>query len=130
MLQLLYVSTAAQGLAQNDLDDIVGGAVARNASLEVTGSLYYNGRNFMQLLEGPAPAVHDLMDSIRRDPRHSGVVMIKELTGSPSVFAAWNMRIVRCRPTPQECRADVANDLPAELDDELRKLMTNFATLT
>ena len=130
MLQLLYVSTAAQGLAQNDLDDIVDAAVARNASLEVTGSLYYNGRNFMQLLEGPAPAVHDLMDSIRRDPRHSGVVMIKELTGSPSVFAAWNMRIVRCRPTPQECRADVANDLPAELDDELRKLMTNFATLT
>ena len=130
MLQLLYVSTAAQGLVQSDLDDIVAGAVARNASLEVTGSLYYNGRNFMQLLEGPAPAVHDLMDSIRRDPRHSGVVMIKELTGSPSVFAAWNMRIVRCRPTPQECRADVANDLPAELDDELRKLMTNFATLT
>ena len=130
MLQLLYVSTAAQGLVQSDLDDIVAGAVARNASLEVTGSLYYNGRNFMQLLEGPAPAVHDLMDSIRRDPRHSGVVMIKELIGSPSVFAAWNMRIVRCRPTPQECRADVANDLPAELDDELRKLMTNFATLT
>ena len=130
MLQLLYVSTAAQGLVQSDLDDIVAGAVARNASIEVTGSLYYNGRNFMQLLEGPAPAVHDLMDSIRRDPRHSGVVMIKELTGSPSVFAAWNMRIVRCRPTPQECRADVANDLPAELDDELRKLMTNFATLT
>ena len=130
MLQLLYVSTAAQGLVQSDLDDIVAGAVARNASLEVTGSLYYNGRNFMQLLEGPAPAVHELMDSIRRDPRHSGVVMIKELTGSPSVFAAWNMRIVRCRPTPQECRADVANDLPAELDDELRKLMTNFATLT
>lgn len=130
MLQLLYVSTAAQGLAQNDLDDIVGGAVARNASLEVTGSLYYNGRNFMQLLEGPAPAVHDLMDSIRRDPRHSGVVVIKELTGSSSAFAAWNMRIVRCRPTPQECRADVANDLPAALDGELRKLMTNFATLT
>ena len=130
MLQLLYVSTAAQGLVQSDLDDIVAGAVARNASIEVTGSLYYNGRNFMQLLEGPAPAVHDLMDSIRRDPRHSGVVMIKELTGSPSVFAAWNMRIVRCRPTPQECRADIANDLPAELDDELRKLMTNFATLT
>ena len=130
MLQLLYVSTAAQGLAQNDLDDIVGGAVARNASLEVTGSLYYNGRNFMQLLEGPAPAVHDLMDSIRRDPRHSGVVAIKELAGSPSAFAAWNMRIVRCRPTPQECRADVANDLPAALDDELRNLMTNFATLT
>ena len=130
MLQLLYVSTAAQGLVQSDLDDIVAGAVARNASLEVTGSLYYNGRNFMQLLEGPAPAVHDLMDSIRRDPRHSGVVIIKELIGSPSVFAAWNMRIVRCRPTPQECRADVANDLPAELDDELRKLMTNFATLT
>ena len=130
MLQLLYVSTAAQGLVQSDLDDIVAGAVARNASLEVTGSLYYNGRNFLQLLEGPAPAVHELMDSIRRDPRHSGVVIIKELTGSPSVFAAWNMRIVRCRPTPQECRADVANDLPAELDDELRKLMTNFATLT
>ena len=130
MLQLLYVSTAAQGLAQNDLDDIVDAAVARNASLEVTGSLYYNGRNFMQLLEGPAPAVHDLMDSIRRDPRHSGVVVIKELTDSPSAFAAWNMRIVRCRPTPQECRADVANDLPDALDDELRNLMTNFATLT
>ena len=130
MLQLLYVSTAAQGLAQNDLDDIVDAAVARNASLEVTGSLYYNGRNFMQLLEGPAPAVHDLMDSIRRDPRHSGMVVIKELTDSPGAFAAWNMRIVRCRPTPQECRADVANDLPDTLDDELRNLMTNFATLT
>ena len=130
MLQLLYVSTAAQDLAQNDLDDIVGGAVVRNANLEVTGSLYYNGRNFMQLLEGPALALHNLMDSIRRDPRHSGMVVIKELTNSPSAFAAWNMRIVRCRPTPQECRADVANDLPTALDDELRNLMTNFATLT
>ena len=130
MLQLLYVSTAAPGLVQNDLDDIVGGAVARNAGLDVTGSLYYNGRNFMQLLEGPAAAVHDLMVSIRRDSRHGGVVVIKELTGASRSFAAWNMRIVRCRPTPQECRADVANDLPAALDDELRKLMTNFATLT
>lgn len=130
MLQLLYVSTAAQSLVQKDLDDIVAGAVARNASLDVTGSLYYNGRNFMQLLEGPAPAVHDLMDSIRRDPRHSGVVVIKELTASSSAFAGWNMRIVRCRATPQECRADVADDLPAALDDDLRKLMTNFATLT
>lgn len=130
MLQLLYVSTAAQSLVQKDLDDIVAGAVARNASLDVTGSLYYNGRNFMQLLEGPAPAVHDLMDSIRRDPRHSGVVVIKELTALSSAFAGWNMRIVRCRATPQECRADVADDLPAALDDDLRKLMTNFATLT
>lgn len=130
MLQLMYVSTAVQNLAQNDLDDIVTGAVSRNARLEVTGSLYYNGRNFMQLLEGPAPAVHELMGSIRRDVRHSGVVVIKELTGSSPVFAAWSMRIVRCRPTAQECRTDVADDLPATLHDELRKLMINFATLT
>ena len=130
MLQLLYVSTAASGLDQRDLDDIVGEAVARNASLGVTGSLYYNGRNFMQLLEGPAPVVQDLRASIRRDVRHSGVVVIKELTGSSQAFAAWSMRIVRCRPTPQECRNDVANDLPAALDNELRKLMINFAGLT
>lgn len=130
MLQLLYVSTAMQHLAQTDLDGIVAGAVSRNSRLNVTGSLYYNGRNFMQLLEGPAPAVHELMTTIRRDARHSGVVVIKELAESLRAFPAWSMKIVRCRPTVQECRADVEEDLPPTLDIDLRKLMINFATLT
>lgn len=130
MLQLLYVSTAAQSLVPSDFENIVAGAVSRNARLDITGSLYFNGRNFMQLLEGPGPAVKELMGSIRLDSRHNGVVVIKELTGSPRAFSGWNMRIVRCRPTAQECRTDVENDLPGALDDGLRKLMVNFATLT
>ena len=129
MMQLLYVSTASHGLGQTDLDNIMREAVAYNARVKVTGSLYYNGRNFMQLLEGSAPVVQDLLTLIRRDVRHSGVVVIREMTGTSHAFAAWNMRIVRCRPTPQECRSDVANDLPAALDSELRRLMINFAAL-
>ncbi|MDO7844429.1 BLUF domain-containing protein [Sphingomonas immobilis] len=76
---LLYVShkTIDPG-AEEVIQDIVSAASVKNAALGVTGALVATRAHFAQILEGPADAVHDLMDSICRDARHTNVIVLRE----------------------------------------------------
>ncbi|MGU3340708.1 BLUF domain-containing protein [Methylobacterium mesophilicum] len=71
---LLYVSRRLATPA--DVRDIVEASRSRNARLEVTGALVASRSRFAQILEGPRPGVEVLMDSIRSDPRHTGVEVL------------------------------------------------------
>ena len=77
VLRLIYFSTARLGLGSADLEDILSRAVAHNLAHGVTGVLLFNGRNFLQVLEGPRQLVEQLYERITGDPRHTGVTLIK-----------------------------------------------------
>ena len=51
--QLVYVSQATRKMSPSDLAGIQDTAKNNNAPLDVTGSLFYNGGWFLQVLEGP-----------------------------------------------------------------------------
>jgi hypothetical protein len=73
------------------LDAIVETSRGRNFDLMVTGALIFTEKRFAQWLEGPRPAIDELMASINRDPRHRDVRVIKIADDVPRRFASWSL---------------------------------------
>ena len=71
---LIYRSRLSPGCCAEALSQIVAQAQARNAALQITGILLFDGDYFLQVLEGPDSAVNQVYASIRRDPRHYNLV--------------------------------------------------------
>lgn len=75
MLSTLIYRSRLRG----DIDDvglaaILARAQQRNAELQVSGILLYDGSQFLQVLEGPLESVQTLFNIIGKDPRHDFVV--------------------------------------------------------
>ena len=93
MIRLIYFSTARLGLNREDLEIILSQSIASNIAHEITGILMFNGRNFMQILEGPRQAVQDLFARIMNDSRHTGVVLIKTDELAAFSYPVWGMKL-------------------------------------
>lgn len=91
MLQLVYVSTAAPGVDQAMVDRILARSRANNARDLLTGLLYFDGKRFMQVLEGPAAAVEAAYERIAADPRHRALVVVSRRTIETREFGSWAM---------------------------------------
>lgn len=68
--RLLYVSQAAPQTELSDVFDIGQAARERNAEAGLSGALIFIDGWFVQVLEGPAPALCGTYGRILRDPRH------------------------------------------------------------
>jgi hypothetical protein len=90
---LLYVSRKNIDPAIDELVnvEIVAVALSRNADLGVTGALVSTTDYFAQILEGPAAAIAELMDSIHHDSRHTDVTVLREAPIQRRRFADWSM---------------------------------------
>lgn len=90
---LLYVSESmvAHADGQAAVRQIVDVSRPRNAALDVTGALIFAESHFAQILEGPRPAVEDLMASIRRDQRHRNLRILREGPLFERRFARWSL---------------------------------------
>ena len=75
MRRIVYISTAT-GMPAAEVDRIVAAAEQGNFERQITGFLIYNGRNFLQLIEGERRSLEPVWNSIRADPRHSPVVLV------------------------------------------------------
>jgi hypothetical protein len=90
---LLYVSNSLLRMPdeEHELRHIVAVARERNGRLGVTGALVFTGHHFAQVLEGSAAAVDELMTSICRDRRHSGIDIVEVIELPARRFAAWSL---------------------------------------
>jgi hypothetical protein len=91
VIQLVYLSSATQWPSSADLQALLRQSRERNRASGITGMLLYKNAQFIQLLEGEADAVHDVFASIRRDPRHTGVVTLVEQPAAERDFSEWYM---------------------------------------
>lgn len=93
MFSILYVSRSrlSPEAADGDIDAIVEVSLARNPPSGVTGALLFTGDRFAQLLEGPEQSVLTIMASIRRDARHTDIVVVDEGPIAARRFASWSM---------------------------------------
>lgn len=92
MIQLVYVSTAAPSISPADVAAIEQIAIRENAKSAITGFLLFNGRHFMQVLEGAQDAVLAVFANIAKDQRHRGVVQILNEPISKRAFPDWSMQ--------------------------------------
>ena len=80
-------------IRDEDIAAILVSARRNNMRDELTGALVYNGRNFLQLLEGPDEKVDACLTVIRGDPRHSGMIEVRRRPVETRNFAEWAMPI-------------------------------------
>lgn len=129
MRQLVYISTGSAELTESDVADILATSQRKNPQRGLTGFLIYNGRNFLQLLEGDAAAIEILMEDLRGDPRHSGVVRIEDVPSDVRRFSDWTMRRLELANDVDKRRAQLREWLPDGFDEKVQRTILNFASL-
>lgn len=74
VFSLSYRSEQLAARQDGDFEEILGRSVANNPSLGITGVLLFDGRYFLQTLEGDARLVGDLFLRIGEDRRHHELI--------------------------------------------------------
>lgn len=91
LVQLLYCSTPTSKFSISDIDTILERCSKNNPARDVTGFLIFDGKTFVQLLEGPTDSVKEIIEKINGDERHENIrILVHEPTGSRH-FGAWFM---------------------------------------
>lgn len=91
--QLVYISQSTRKMSAEDLQAIQRTAKDNNGTIDVTGSLFYNGGWFLQVLEGPAPVIAQLYKKIEKDPRHKNSRMLYNEPAKFRTFTRWSMNM-------------------------------------
>ncbi|UAB78475.1 BLUF domain-containing protein [Erythrobacter sp. SCSIO 43205] len=126
--QYVYISTAV-GLSREEVNAILETCARNNAEQDVTGLLLYNGRNFLQLLEGQGERLDRLMSVIETDKRHSGVLVMHKDDVEQRVCPDWAMKLIAISEAIEVRQQRLEEELPATIDPAIRKLVLNFAML-
>lgn len=109
--QLVYISQATRKMSPEDLSAIQEKAKTNNGPIDVTGSLFYNGGWFLQVLEGPASTLDKLYKKIELDPRHKNSRVLYNEPANFRTFPRWSMNMTNL------------NDRQADKYDELVEVL-------
>ena len=110
--QLVYVSQATREMSFDELRTILATAQANNQNMDVTGSLFYNGGWFLQVLEGAPATLAKLYKKIEQDPRHKHSRILYNEPASFRTFARWSMNMINL----EERQADKYDELVEVID--------------
>jgi Sensors of blue-light using FAD len=91
LFRLVYRSQAAAAFTRPELPELLHRARLKNQQHLLTGLLLYAGHQFMQVLEGPEPALSALYSTIQADPRHTSVHMLSYEPIEIRAFPDWRM---------------------------------------
>lgn len=120
MKSLTYTSLARLDLQAEDIEAIHRTARESNALEGITGLLIFNGTHFLQIIEGAPNAIDDLVERLRRDPRHSGLEVREERTVDHRSFPDWSMELVRVSASYFEAKDTLSGHLPKDTSEEVR----------
>ena len=91
LYQIMYISSATGDVSGSQCATIAHTAAQKNSSQDVTGLLLYNGKRFLQVLEGPRENVERIYERIGRDGRHRALVMLRKQDIDAREFGNWGM---------------------------------------
>ena len=125
MGSLLYRSTALQPPTESELGQLIRSSQLRNRALGITGMLVYENGQYLQSLEGPPDAMEEIWSSIRRDPRHCSIEVLKQTLTPGRMFSGWDMKLLRRAPGDLKSRENSLHAIE-RLQDEV-PLLTRLA---
>lgn len=120
LTSLTYTSLARLDLQSSDLENIHRSARELNALDGITGLLVFNGTHFLQIVEGAHDAIEDLLDRLRRDPRHTGLEVRDERRIDKRSFPDWAMELVRVNASYFKARETITERLPETVRESIR----------
>jgi len=91
MYELIYSSTANSNIKEEDILGILEKARDFNAKNNITGCLLLHNYEFIQILEGDKKIIEELIVKIKKDERHSHVLVLAENEIENRVFDKWSM---------------------------------------
>jgi hypothetical protein len=91
MIQLTYISSAAAPVTSEHVTRILAASIRRNKATGITGLLLYDGRRFLQTLEGDPLAISNTFFRIKADNTHRGIVQISSKDIDKRSFCDWAM---------------------------------------
>jgi hypothetical protein len=91
----LYMSRATRPLTDLDVELLAKRASEFNSNIGVTGLLLFDGRRFMQAIEGDAEPVDSLMANIKQDDRHDMLQIMAQGPARQRKFGDWAMAYKR-----------------------------------
>lgn len=91
LTQLIYFSQPF-GFDDGMLNGILSDARRCNERDDITGALVCRADVYLQLIEGPTPAVDAAMERIKKDDRHLDVRLLQRRTVRERLFPGWSMR--------------------------------------
>ena len=95
---LIYRSYATPALREDDLPALLRAARRHNQQANLSGLLLYNDGQFLQVLEGPEPALSDLYARILTDARHEDVTTLAYSSVLKRAFPDWRMAYAPANP--------------------------------
>ncbi len=126
---LTYTSLARLDLGASDLEDIHRAARELNALDGITGLLVFNGTHFLQIVEGSREAIEELLERLRRDPRHTGLEVRDQHRVAQRSFPDWSMELVRVKAGYFEAKDTIAERLPDTVPEEIRARLFRMTEL-
>ena len=91
LYRLTYLSASRAAMPRTELDAILEASRTNNSRRAVTGLLLYHDAQFFQALEGPKAQVEEAFAIIKRDPRHSGCLVLESRPVAARFFDRWSM---------------------------------------
>jgi hypothetical protein len=116
----VYRSRAVAPLSAPDLRRLLERARARNRANGISGLLVHDNGCFFQWLEGPEDALERTWEAILRDPRHTGIEVLRERSVPVRFFGDWDLKLATRRGTADLVHPDVLRT-PAELIDRMHR---------
>ncbi|WP_158243146.1 BLUF domain-containing protein [Acidimangrovimonas sediminis] len=102
-----YRSLARLEHPVDDIAAILTRSQERNRFFGITSLLLFDGRFFLQTIEGPARHVRELLSCIMTDSRHDDVVPFGISDIAERRFPAWQLKLIG-----PNASAQIAPDLP------------------
>lgn len=89
--QLTYISSALPTISLADVEAILATSRRRNHRAEITGLLVFDGKRFLQVIEGPYMAIETTFTQIAGDRRHRALVKLATRSVEAREFGNWSM---------------------------------------
>ena len=89
-----YTSEALQNFDDDALENLAVLSSKKNEQVGITGYLYFQGRHFLQYIEGPEDAIDSLMNVLKKDPRHRIGATVQLSNIRKRIFPRWYMRFL------------------------------------
>jgi hypothetical protein len=89
--RLVYRSKATGEVGSLALFNLLMQARQKNAELNITGHLIFDGEFFTQWIEGPGSSLDKLWACLQKDDRHQQIMLISRTPAEARRFSEWTM---------------------------------------